>query len=161
MNIIVDTREKDRAIKKIIAEFDRQGIVYESSSLFVGDYMSLDNARRVVDRKQNLSELYVNMCHEGKKGRSYDSSQRFIKEIERAKKMGVGIYFLVEHGDGIRCVEDVKKWQNPQLEKNPYAWSGEYLCNRMKLLVKQYDNIRFKFCDKNETGKKIIELLGG
>ncbi len=161
MNIIVDTREKDRAIKKIIAEFDRQGIVYESSSLFVGDYMSLDNARRVVDRKQNLSELYVNMCHEGKKGTSYDRCQRFIKEIERAKKMGIGIYFLIEHGDGITCVEDVKKWKNPQLEKNPYAWSGEYLCNRMKLLVKQYDNVRFKFCRKDETGRKIIELLGG
>ena len=161
MNIIVDTREKDRAIKKIIAEFDRQGIVYESSSLFVGDYMSLDNARRVVDRKQSLSEIYLNMCHEGRKGKDYGQCQRFIKEIERAKRMGVGIYFLIEHGDGIECIEDVKKWKNPQLEKNPYAWSGEYLCNRMKLLVRQYDNIRFKFCDKAQTGKKIIELLGG
>lgn len=159
MDIIIDTREKDRAIKKVLAEFDKQGINYASHSLLVGDYMSLDNARRVVDRKQNLSELYVNLCHEGKKGKEAENSQRFIKEIERARKMHIGIYFLIEHGDDITCLEDVKGWYNPQLDKTPYAWSGEYMYSRMKLLAAQYDNIRFKFCNKNETGNKIIELL--
>lgn len=159
MELIVDTREKDRAIRKIIAEFDKQNIAYDSHSLYIGDYMNLDNARRVVDRKQNLSELYTNMCHEGKKGKNYSSCQRFRKELERSNRMRVCIIFLIEHGDGIKCLEDVKKWHNPQLNKNPYAWTGEYMYNQMRLLLKQYPFIRFRFCTKEETGQKIIELL--
>lgn len=159
MELLIDTREKGRAIKKIIAEFDKQQISYDGQALYIGDYMSLDNARRVVDRKQNLSELYTNMCHEGKKGKNYASCQRFVKELERSNKMRVGIYFLIEHGNGIQTLEDVKKWHNPQLDKTPYAWTGEYMYHRMKLLLKQYPYIRFRFCNKNETGQKIIELL--
>lgn len=159
MEILIDTREKDRAIKKVVAEFDRQSITYDSQALYVGDYMNLDNARRVVDRKQSLSELYTNMCHEGKKGRDYDSCQRFIKELERSNKMKICIIFLIEHGGKIKCLKDVKEWYNPQLDKSPYAWTGEYLYHRMTLLQKQYPYIRFRFCGKNETGQKIIELL--
>ena len=159
MEILIDTREKDRAIKKIVAEFDRQSVIHDSCSLYVGDYMNLDNARRVVDRKQNLSELYTNMCHEGKKGKNYGVCQRFRKELERSNKMRIGIYFLIEHGNGIETLEDVKNWYNPQLDKTPYAWTGEYMYNQMKLLLKQYPFIRFRFCTKEETGQKIIELL--
>ncbi len=161
MDIIIDTREKDRAIKKIVSTFNEKGINYESSKLFLGDYMSLDNARIVVDRKQNLSELYVNMCHEGKKGRSFENCQRFIKELERSTKMRVGIYFLIEHGKGVECLEDVKGWHNPRLDETPYAWNGECMYKHMKLLLTQYPYIRFRFCDKSQTGEKIIELLGG
>ena len=45
MTIQIDNREKDRAITKIIADFDRMGIQHFSSKLFVGDYMSLDHPR--------------------------------------------------------------------------------------------------------------------
>lgn len=159
MNIIVDTREKDRAIKNITAEFDRQHILYDSSKLYVGDYMSLDNARRVVDRKQNLSELYQNLCHEGRKGKTSSGDQRFVKELERSNRMKICIVFLIEHGDRIKTMEDVKGWYNPQLDKSPYAWNGEYLYYRMNLLLRQYPYIRFKFCNKKDTGKNIIDIL--
>ena len=161
MEIIIDTREKDRAIKKILRTFDSKGIVYETSKLVVGDYMSLDNARRVVDRKQNLSEVYTNLCHEGKKGSSFDKCARFIKELERAKKLRIGVYFLIEHGSGMTCLDDVKSWENPRLNETPYAWDGKQMHRRMSLLLNDYPNIRFRFCEKSETGDKIIELLGG
>ena len=161
MEIIIDTREKDRAIKQIIHTFDQHGIVYETSKLVVGDYMSLDNARRVVDRKQNLLEVYTNICHEGKKGSTFDKCERFIKELERAKKLRIGVYFLIEHGYGINCLDDVRGWENPRLAETPYAWDGNRLHKQMSLLLKQYPNIRFRFCDKHQTGDKIIELLGG
>ena len=57
MLIQIDSREKARGIKKIIAEFDRQGLRHPVSKLMVGDYMNYDNPRLIIDRKQNLSEL--------------------------------------------------------------------------------------------------------
>ena len=57
MQIQIDSREKARAIKKIVDEFDKQGIQHFISKLYVGDYMSYDNPRLVVDRKQCLSEV--------------------------------------------------------------------------------------------------------
>lgn len=159
MEILIDTREKEAAIKNIVSTFDSKNVNYDRSKLYIGDYMSLDNARRVVDRKQNLSELYTNMCHEGKKGKIPESTQRFRKELERSNEMKVCIIFLIEHGKDIKTIEDVKNWYNPQLDKTPYAWNGEYMYHQMKLLLKQYPLIRFKFCDKKETGQRIIELL--
>ena len=55
MIIQIDSREKAKAIQKIIAEFDRQGIKHPVSKLIVGDYMNYDKPRVIVDRKQNLS----------------------------------------------------------------------------------------------------------
>ena len=60
MQIQIDSREKARAIKKIVDEFDKQGIQHFISKLYVGDYMSYDNPRLVVDRKQGLSEVCSN-----------------------------------------------------------------------------------------------------
>lgn len=54
MVIQIDSREKPRAIGKILDEFDRQGVRHFVSKLYVGDYQRLDNSLLVVDRKQNL-----------------------------------------------------------------------------------------------------------
>ena len=53
MDIQIDSREKARAIKKIIKIFDENGIKHFSSKLLVGDYMSLDNPRLIIDRKES------------------------------------------------------------------------------------------------------------
>ena len=45
MVIQIDSREKDRAIRKIVEEFDRQGVKHPVSKLMVGDYMNYDNPR--------------------------------------------------------------------------------------------------------------------
>ena len=57
MIIQIDTREKQRAIKNIVNEFDANKIKHYSSKLYVGDYMNLDNPKIVIDRKQSLNEL--------------------------------------------------------------------------------------------------------
>lgn len=64
MIIQIDSREKARAITKIVAEFDRQNITHPVSKLMVGDYMNYDNPRLIIDRKQNLSELCNNVCND-------------------------------------------------------------------------------------------------
>lgn len=151
MVIQIDTREKPRAIEKILDTFERRGVQFIRSKLFVGDYMSLDNPKLVVDRKQSLLEVTVNVTQDHK---------RFISEIERANAVGIHIIFLVEHGYGIKSLSDVMNWHNPRLDVSPLAVSGERLYRIMNTIEKNY-NIEFVFCNKNETGNKIIELLGG
>lgn len=149
MTIQVDTREKQRAIKKIIKEFDEQGITHFSFGLPCGDYMSLDNARLVVDRKQNLHEVCNNVCQD---------HERFVAELERANKLGIKLVFLVEHGPDIRCLEDVRNWVNPRLKNSPLAVSGERLYKILSVLETTY-NTKFYFCAKHQTGRGIIKLL--
>ena len=64
MTIQIDTREKARAIRQIVSYFNEAGIQHYTSKLFVGDYMSLDNPRVVIDRKQNLLEICSNVCQQ-------------------------------------------------------------------------------------------------
>ena len=149
MTIQVDTREKARAITKVLAEFDKQGVVHISSKLYVGDYMSFDNPRLVIDRKQNLLEVAANLVQQ---------HDRFLNEIKRANAAGIKIIFLVEHGYGIKSIEDVAEWDNPRCKESKFAISGARLYKLIKVLCAHH-NVDFLFCDKNETGKKIIELL--
>lgn len=151
MVIQIDSREKTKAIKKIIAEFDKQGIKYYISKLWAGDYMSLDNPRVIVDRKQNLSELCQNVCQD---------HDRFRQELVRAQENGIQLIILCEHGKDIESLEDVIFWENPRLKKSTKATTGQTLYNILTTLNRKY-GVQFEFCTKEETGKRIVELLGG
>jgi len=151
MDIQIDSREKARAIKKILSTFDRRGVNYFVSKLPVGDYISLDNARLSIDRKQNLLELCSNVCQQ---------RARFTAELERANKSGIKLVILCEHGAGIKTLDDVLAWKNPRLKESPLAVSGERLYRILTALGRTY-NVDFEFCTKAETGNRIIELLGG
>lgn len=151
MTIQIDSREKARAIKQIIGYFDSNGINHYTSKLFVGDYMSLDNPRFVIDRKQNLTELCGNVCQQ---------HERFAAELKRAQENGIKVVILCEHSRNIRSLEDVKKWVNPRLKTSPKAVSGEQLWKILSTMGKRY-NVDFIFCSKEQTGRKIIEILGG
>lgn len=150
MIIQIDTREKDRAIKKILAEFDKRGIVHPVSKLMVGDYMNYDNPRVIVDRKQNLNEIAQNVCQD---------HDRFRRELLRAQEMGIKLIVLIEHGPDIECLEDIIFWENPRSKVSPKAITGEHLYNILTTLSIKY-GVEFEFCTKAQTGKRIIELLG-
>lgn len=148
--IQIDSREKARAIQKILACFDSQGEKYFISKLPVGDYMSFDNPRLIVDRKQNLLELCSNVCQQHK---------RFISEIKRANDMEIKLIFLCEHSPYVKSLKDVEAWNNPRLKKSPLAVSGERLYKILSTLQKNYD-VEFLFCSKANTGREILRLLG-
>ena len=151
MTIQIDTREKPKAIELITKTFDRRGVDWFRSKLPVGDYISLDNARLAIDRKQNLLELCNNTTQDLK---------RFIAELERAEQMGIRLIILCEHGRGIETLGDVMYWKNPRLKESPLAVSGERLYRKLSAISKAH-NVRFEFCNKDQTGARIIELLGG
>ena len=150
--VIVDTREKPRAIVRILAEFDRQGVEYVRRALNFADYADPDRLPgTVIDRKQNLGEVASNVTIDRK---------RFVREIERCNRAGCHLVVLVEHGNRIRKTEDVIGWRNPRLKESPYAVSGERLYKIMKAMENYY-GIEWRFCNKQSTGKKILEILGG
>ena len=164
MDIIVDTREKPKAIEGILQEFDTQNIRYFCSKLYVGDYQSLDNPRLVIDRKQDLQELCGNVCQQ---------HERFKAELVRAMEAGIKVVILCEHGEDIQSLEDVYFWQNPRKHKPKWktvngkrvktvesekAVDGKQLYKSLCTIHDRY-NVDFVFCTKKETGKKIVEIL--
>lgn len=151
MVIQVDSREKKHAITQILGEFDSQNVKHPVSKLFVGDYMSLDNARLVIDRKKDLLEVCQNVCQQHK---------RFVAELKRANENGITVVFLVEHSKQIKSLDDVQNWVNPRLKTSKLAMSGERLYKVLKTMEKTY-NTKFLFCDKAHTGKRIISILSG
>lgn len=166
MDIQIDSREKARAIRKIIKEFEARGVKYYINKLYVGDYMSLDNPRLIIDRKQNLGELVGNICQQ---------HERFRRELMRAQEAGIQLVILVEHGPEIKSMEDVYFWRNPRKHEvrwryvngqkqryivSPKAVDGEQLYKSMQTMMERY-GVSFEFCLKNDTGRRIIEILSG
>lgn len=158
MVIQVDSREKRHIIERILNGFDRRGVQFYISKLYKGDYMNIDNPRLVVDRKQNLAEVAYNFTDARKTTKGYRS--RFENEMAEAKKLGIKIVFLVEHGGQIRSIEDVPKWVNPRLQESPMAISGERIYRKM-LAFQNYYGVEFQFCSKAQTADRIIEILQG
>lgn len=166
MQIIVDTREHKSEWNRIGKQLDELGVKYFRSKLYCGDYQSMDNTRLVVDRKKDLQELCGNVCQQ---------HERFKAELVRAIEQGIKIVILCEHGEDIKSLEDVWFWQNPRKHKPVWktingqrvktvvsekAVDGHQLYKSLCTIRDRY-NVDFVFCTKEETGKKIVEILGG
>lgn len=170
MDIQIDSREKARAIQKIIKTFDDNGVKHFSSKLLVGDYMSLDNPRLIIDRKQDLQEICGNVRQD---------HERFKRELLKAMDAGIQLVILIEHGPDIRCLEDVYFFYQPEMTR--WRWKTVEVGGKKKNVREQYQqkaingktlyksfctirdryNVRFEFCEKKDTGKEIIRILKG
>ena len=149
MTIQIDSREHKWEMARIQRQLTAEGCKTIVSKLYVGDYQSLDNPRLVVDRKKDLQELCGNVCQQ---------HERFRKELIRAIDAGISLIILVEHGPDVQTLEDVYFWDNPRRKGSPKATSGESLYRSLMTIRNKY-NVKFEFCTKEETGKKIMELL--
>lgn len=148
MTIQIDTREKKWELARIQHQLTTLGVKTIVSKLYVGDYQSWDNPRLVIDRKKNLLELCGNVCQQ---------HERFRNELVRAQEAGIKLIILCEE-DGIQRLEDVYFWENPRLEKSPKATTGKALYRSMVTMRDRY-GVRFEFCKKEDTGRRIMELL--
>lgn len=151
--IQIDTREKPRAIEKILATFDAAEIPYISSKMYVGDYCLLENPLYIIDRKQNIAEIAANAT---------SGHGRMKRELERLKKIGGQMVFLIEqnkykdpngHTRIVFNLEDIMFWQNPhgvvdgiQVYKVLSSWQAKY-------------PVSYRFCGKRETGTEILSIL--
>lgn len=148
--LIVDSREQwtqarstDQHIRRYL---DKHQIQYEIRKLDCGDYMLSENPTLAIDRKQSLEELARNLLNRS-------DSSRFWREVRRARESGVRLVVLCEHGGQIKSINDVPKW------KSKYSpVHGRRLVDEMIRLELGY-GIRWEFCDKRSTGRRIIEIL--
>ena len=146
MILVVDTREKQ--YDHVVKYFDSAGITWERRKLDVGDYFNPDDPSIVIDRKFGLQEVAGNVCQQ---------HARFVRELERARASGIKLIVLVEER-GIHSLEDVPKWFNWRLIKNPKAISGKGLYKIMKTMAEKYD-FYWQFTTKSKCGERIAELL--
>ena len=152
--LLIDSREKPRAIQNIIKAFDEANIVYETTKLLFGDYRDWNRPEIVVDRKQSIAELAKNCTVE---------HERFKREIDKAVKAGATLVILVEQnryksGDSWIHVDDIS---DLMLWENKYTTiRGEKIFRVLRSWQSKYP-IRVEFCDKRSTGKRIIEIIYG
>lgn len=152
--LLIDTREKPRAIQSILKTLEESNIVYESTKLLFGDFMDWNRPQIVIDRKQNIAELAKNCTIE---------HDRFKREMEKAKKAGATLVILVEQnryksGDKWIHVDDISDlllWDSPHT-----TIRGEKVFRVLRSWQSKYP-IRVEFCDKRSTGKRIIEIIYG
>lgn len=164
MLIQCDTREGKKEYARIISQFDKLGIKYFRSKLYIGDYCNVDNPRLVIDRKKDLQELCGNVTQQ---------HERFRAELIRAIENGFQLVILVEHGPDITCLEDVLFWENPRRTMlrwktvngrrikevvSAKAVNGNQLYKSLCTIRDRY-GVRFEFCTKDQTGKRIVEIL--
>lgn len=164
MVIQIDSREHKWEMARVQRQLESLGVKTIVSKLYVGDYQSLDNGRLVIDRKKDLQELCGNVCQQ---------HERFRAELLRAQEAGIQIIILCEHGSDITSLQDVYFWQNPR--KHEVKWKtingrriktvesskavdGEQLYKSLITMRDKY-GVRFEFCTKDITGKRIKELL--
>lgn len=152
MVLLIDTREKPRAIEKIVDYLQQHEIEYRRQKLNVGDYMIEGRPEIVIDRKQYIAELAKNVTSD---------RRRFEAELQRAKDHGQTLIILVEQkrykarGLTIECreIKDLMLWTDP------YTWTvGEQVYRILNGLCRRYP-VRVEFCDKRSTGKRIMEIL--
>ncbi len=150
--IIVDTREKPKAIKGILAYFEEHNVKYTKRKLDYGDYMLQDGPKVSIDRKQTIAELAKNCTVE---------SERFRKEMDRAKEDGARLVILVEQNR----YKDRDKWIRVNSIEDLLLWSSPYTMIRGEKVYRVLNSWRKKwpldviFCDKRSTGRLIIEIL--
>ena len=152
--LLIDTREKPKAIRSIVKAFDKEGIQYESTKLLFGDYMDYNRPQIVVDRKQNIAELAKNCTVE---------HERFKRELERAQRANSRLVVLVEQnryksGDtyvNVESIEGLMLWSSPHTKIR-----GEKIYRVLASWCAKYP-LTVEFCDKRSTGKRILEIIYG
>lgn len=147
ISIIEDTRQKGGKHEIKHRAFDASGIRITRCKLPYGDYAL--PPKIAVDTKESLGEIAQNIAND---------HTRFRNECVAALTDGCQLYILVENMDGIRSIDDVHKWDNPELMFRPRAITGDRLEKSMRTMQDRY-GVKFLFCQPEESAQMIINLL--
>lgn len=101
-----------------------------------------------IDTKKSLVEVCGNVCSR--------QHERFKEELKKAD----GRMILLIEEPEIETLEDVWWWDNPRLKVNPRATKGTALYKSLCTIRDEY-KVEIRFCNRKDTGKEIIKILGG
>ncbi len=144
--LLVDTREQNtEALRKRI---ELTGMEYERYKLYSGDYSvkcTIDGkefslAEKIaVERKMSLDELAACFGRE---------RERFGKEFDRAKEIGMRLYLLVENAsyENLYAHKYRARLSPAAYAASIFAWQARYDC-------------RVIFCKAESSGRIIREIL--
>lgn len=159
MIIQQDTRQKQKHHLNKEKWFENHGIKIVNSKCIVGDYIIPSDGSISVDTKKDIGELYSNLIQQ---------HDRFVRELSLAQELGIKLYILVENEDGIKDIQGIINWKNPQyfvwLKKQRQGIKcrrpvpNQQLLKMMATIQKKY-GCEFVFCSPYEAAERIIELL--
>ena len=147
MVIIEDTRNQIGKHTELNKQLAALGHTVVRSKLFVGDYAQAKNQSICIDTKKDILELAGNIC-----GRQHE---RFRAECVRAMCADIWLVILIEEETPITQWESPRNRQNRALTKV----NGVTLWKAMVTMHRKY-GVTFAQCNKKDTAKKIIEILG-
>lgn len=147
MILLEDTRNKVDKHDNIKKYCEKHGIEIVRQKLDVGDYMFPDG-KIAVDTKSGILECATNLMNR-------NDSSRFWREVRRAHEQGIKLVILVESGRTVKNINEVVRW------KSKYSTvTGRRLIDEMIRTEMAY-SVRWCFCDRRSTAKRIIEILSG
>ena len=134
----------------------------------------VNDIKIAVDRKNSIDEICGNLCS------SKREHDRFREEAITAQKAGAKFYVVIENTEGIKSLDDIRKWSNPRLHRynkiNYMHRLGKWQnvknsgsrppCDNIRLMKTMYTmaqkySINWIFCSPYESAEKIVELLKG
>mgnify|MGYP002533404038 CR=1 FL=1 len=106
----------------------------------------------------------------------------FHRGLKRAQNSGIRLIILVDNREGVEAIDDLFHWRNPRLDiwvnskevigtwkngrprykrvqKYPNAVTGERLSKACLTMQLKY-GVEFQFCQPEDAGRIILELLG-
>lgn len=147
MDIYCDSNQKAGKHNNKEMYFIEQGYNIIRKRLKVGDYMLNLTDKISIDTKQDLNEVCCNLFNK-------EDNKRFIRECIRAKANHIKLVILVE--------EEVDKYNLPDItisnHKHKLKVKGNTIKEKMLYFEKMY-GVRFMFCDKNNAGAHLIDIL--
>lgn len=147
MNIIEDTKQKKGKHKWKNDYWKEHGDTVVRCAVPVGDYILAPEVS--VDTKHGIQEVAQNLCGKA------SEKERMSKAGERAQELGTKLVYLIEQ-EGIKTKADLLPL-SIVLPSNQMVL-GEQLKRAMEIYEHKY-GAEFRFCEPNEAGRVIKEIL--
>ena len=149
--IIEDTRQQEGKHEHRHEWWRAHGVEFEerSRALPFGDYIR-EGSNICIDTKQSLAEL---------SGDVLQQHDRFKRECERARCAGYRLIILTETS---KCtnLDDLEKVRNVHPQARRVKPLPGKVPARVCRTMESHHGVRFEFCTRRESARRICELLG-
>lgn len=157
MILYEDSRQQVGKHKNISLYCQRHGIELIRQKLEVGDY-AFPDGKISVDTKQDMMEICKDIMS--------NDHRRFRAECERAKEMGIQLIILIEEQVPFGRVElwEVPRWRTSgRYHKygDPMTLVEPKTLHKAMLTMTVKYGVKFRFCNRRETPRRLIKYLNG
>ena len=150
--LIEDTRNKPGHHELKHARWEAIGQPPVRSKLAFGDYALVPPVS--VDTKKDIQELAMDITQE---------HERFRAECEGARDAGCRLVVLVENEDGVRDLDCLRKWREPEASfrrrRAKMRYSGSRIAAACATMRERY-GVEFAFCAPEDAADFVLDILG-